>query len=221
MKTIFTTILCIIWSLSSIAQIKTSSKTIASKNLNTAISVKPTNKSLEQVKIPRSFDPKKASPLRVPKDKLNTKPAGRSVKITPLRPYASNLEFSFRGLYSKQYLLLDGTGMGPLNNPIGLITFNAQKGKEYRLKIKLSDKKNLPASYPGGDFAEGDISVLMGDQGSWQRLSVNRGTREVNIVFSAAQAGRIQFFLNGIYSPGWDWGDPLLLPIKSIQVDEI
>ena len=96
----------------------------------------------------------------------------------------------------------------------GTITFNAQRGKEYRLKIKLTNDR-----YRGKSYSDGE--VLVNFNGSDHRVLVSRASGgEINIVFSAVQAGGIYFAFTGInpWPDGSSWHE---LPIESIQVDEI
>ena len=218
MKTIYSTILSVFFICASYAQI--GNKKIATKNLSSVITVKPSNKSLKKVKVPKKLNLKKLPKLNVPEDKLRRPPSRRVAKISSLKPYSSNLEILYNGSYSKNYLLLGGFPFGPFDSPPGLVTFNAQRGKQYRMKVVLAPKNHLEKDF-GQDFPEGDVSISIGDLLKWHSLPVDRQTREFNLVFTAAQAGKIQIFINGIIYRDWDWGKTLWLPIKSIQVDEI
>ena len=218
MKTLCTTIFSLIFICASFAQI--GNKKIATKNIGSVISVKPSNKSLRKVKVSRNLNLKRLPKLYVPEGKLRRPSSGKIARISSLKPYSSNLEISYRGYYDKNYLMLGGHPFGPLDSPPGLVTFNAQRGKQYRMNVVLASKKHLEKDL-GTDFPEGNVSISIGDLLKWHSLPVNRQTREFNIVFTAAQAGRIQIFLMGIINAEWDWGDILWLPIKSIKVDEI
>ncbi len=220
MRTILTTMLCIALTGISYGQLGNTNKKIASKNIGASISVKSTNKTLKQVKIPRNLDMKKLPALKVPKGKLAAPRSGKSTRITPLKPYTQNLQLIFVGRYSSKYLVLGGFKQGPLDGPTGLITFNAQRGKEYRMKISLSHKKDLVKDFQK-DFAEGDVAISIGGQTNWQSIPVNHQNREINLVFTASQAGPIQFFISGIYTPDWNWNKVAMLPIRAIVIDEI
>ena len=210
MKTICSILLSLTFVCASFAQI--GNKKIATKSISSVISVKPSNVNLKEVKLPRSFDVRKAAGLNVPQNKLSA-PSRKSVKITTLRPYNPNLELWFEGQYSKNYFLLGGI-FG------GVVTYNAQRGKEYRMKVILSSKKALIQDFDS-DFSNGSVSILIGNEDEWRTIPVNRNKREFSLVFSAATAGKIEIKLVGIVTPNWDMGDELWLPIKSIQVDEI
>ena len=218
MKTLFITFFSLVFVCASFAQI--GNKKIATKNINAVISAKPSNKSLKNVKVSKKLNLKKLPKLYVPEDKLRLPATRKVARISALKPYSSNLDISYRGSYNKNYLLLGGFAFGPFDTPPGLVTFNAQRGKQYRMKVVLAPKKQLEKDF-SRDFPEGSVSISIGDLIKWHSLPVDRQTREFNIVFTAAQAGKIQIFINGIIYSDWDWGDILWLPIKSIQVDEI
>ncbi len=200
---------------SSIAQI---GNKLPMKDIKSTISVNPDNAQLSDVGLPRNFNIKKISRFKVPREKLNL-PSRNKVKITPLKPYSSNLELSFQGRYNKHYFLLGNIHSASLGDG-GIITFNAQKGKEYRMKVSLTDKKNLLA-HLRTDFPNGDVVIKIGRQGTYYSIPVNQNNREFSIVFSAAKAGKINFILHGIMSSNYECCKPLWLPIKSIEVDEI
>ncbi|WP_445381333.1 hypothetical protein [Robiginitalea sp. IMCC43444] len=210
MKTISSTLLSLLFISVAFGQIGKSK--ITTRNLGSVVSVQPSNAKLDKVALPKSFDIRKATPLKVPQSKLNL-PSRKSVKITTLRPYNPNMELWFEGSYSKDYFMLSGV-FG------GVVTYNAQRGKEYRMKILLTSKKTLLKNF-GRDYANGSVSVAIGDENEWYSIPVNQREREINLVFTAARAGRIQIKLVGVVTPNWDWGDELWIPIKAIQVDEI
>ena len=150
----------VFWSLSTIGQ-----QTIEKKlGLNNA--VKPSNVKLKDVALPKNFDIKKAKKLEVPTGKIKL-PARKKVKITPLRPYNPNLQLEFNGYYSKNYFITS----------YGTISFNAQRGKEYRMKMVLADKKYLVEDL-GSDFPNGDALIKIGLHGEWRSIPVNRTERE-------------------------------------------
>lgn len=210
MKTVLLTTLCFFFACMSFAQLK--SKKILNKKISSEILAKPSNAKLKDVAPPKNFDINKISKLKVSQDKLKL-PSRKKTRITPKRPYNSNLELTYQGRYNKNYFMLSDI-LG------SIITYNAQRGKEYRLKLVLADKKYLVQEF-NTDYSNGHVALKVGNRGDWYSIPVNQNKREINFVFKAVQAGRIQVILSGIYTPNWDWGDDLLLPIKSIQVDEI
>tara|TARA_R110000868_G_scaffold68570_1_gene202702 strand:- start:2669 stop:3316 length:648 start_codon:yes stop_codon:yes gene_type:complete len=215
MKTILSTLFSLVFICSAFAQIgnKPLGNKMAYKDLGSVILVKPSNVKLKDVGLPRSFNPSKTSRLEVPQAKLKL-PSRKKVKITPISPYNPNLEFSFDGMYSKYYLMVSSTYRG------GLITFNAQRGKEYRMKVALTDKKHLIEEF-NADFPNGEVGINIGSPDNWHIVTVNQSQRQFTIVFTAAQSGQLQIAFNGIFTPNWKWGDELWLPIKSIEIDEI
>ncbi|MEY8020929.1 hypothetical protein AB8P51_08870 [Muriicola sp. SD30] len=215
MKTITLTICSLFFVCVSIAQLgnRTLGNKIATKDLGSVVSVRPGNLTLKDVGLPRSYSIRKTSKVMIPKGKLAL-PSRKKVKITPLRPFNPSLEIAFVGKYSRNYMIISDALYG------GLLTFNAEKGKEYRMKVILADKNHLLADF-NQDYPSGEIGVLIGDGGDGYSIPVSPAKREINFLFKAVQGGKIQITLYGIFTHDWNWGDELWLPIKSIQVDEI
>lgn len=209
MKTICSTIICLVMSCTMFAQI---GKKNIGKNLPSVISVKPSGTKLNK-KLPRSFDINKLSKLNVPQSKMKL-PSRKKVKITPIRPYNPNMDITFKGKYSKNYFAIADILYG------GLVIFNAQKGKEYRMKIALADRNHLLRDF-NTDYPNGRVAIYVGSYEEGYSMPVSQSNRELSFLFRAAQAGKIQIALYGIISDNWKWGDDFWLPIKSIQVDEI
>lgn len=217
MKTLFTTIFFLLFICSSFAQIgnKTlGNNKLSSKNLGTSISIKPSRLTLKDVALPKNFDINKASRLEVPAEKLKL-PSRKKMKITPINPYNPNLDLEVMGAYCKRYFLSqDGA----------IVNFNAQKGKEYRIKVLLSPKSDFPDFYPD-DFPNGDVIIWFGNDRTEYSIPVTQTKREFSLIFNAVQAGSIQIILYGIVPHGMEWRNnaqiPAWMPIKAIEVDEI
>ena len=216
MKTLYVTLLCLGFVCSSFAQI--GKKKIVGKNLGLELAVKPGKIDLQNKTFPKGFSFKKLPELKVAKTKLEL-PTKRGTKITSQRLYSSNLKFLFHGRYNANYIKVtpQKSCSGGLDCTVhhtffnGTITFNAQRGKEYRLKIKLVNNSR---------YSDGEIIISF--NGSDYRVPVLSlsGGPEINVVFSASQAGYIYFAFTGInpWPDGSSWHE---LNIKSIQVDEI
>ena len=177
MKTVSLTTLCFFFVCMSFAQLR--SKKIPGKKMGLEILAKPSSVKLKDVAPPKNFDISKISRLKVPQDKLKL-PSRKKTRITPVRPYNPSLEFTYQGRYSKNYFILSDI-LG------SIITYNAQRGKEYRLKLVLADKKYLLQEF-NTDYSNGHVAIKVGNGGSWYSIPVNQNKREINFVFKATQA---------------------------------
>lgn len=210
MKKVILTLAAILISFTLSAQL---GKKVAEKKLGSVLTVKPGNLSFKNAELTKNFKVSKLPILKVTEKELKT-PSRKKVKITPKKLYHQHLEIRFSGIYTKNYFISGDHING------GIIYFNAQQNKRYRLKIALADRKHLLAD-SNQDFPNGLASIKVGNQGRWHSVNVNQNQREINMLFSTSEAGRIPIVVHGVFTSNWKWGDELSLPIKYIQVDEI
>jgi len=153
-------------------------------------------------------------------------------RINPLKPYTSTLQIDYHGAYSKDAFILMQRPLDN-NNAIlkysALVKFNAQRGKEYRMKIVV-------------DSAPAIGTVILEIGGAEYTSEIGEGTTEINFVFTAKDAGYLVFgisplqvedlrtrqeipsFRNYPPIPNPFFGasaQSMALPIKYIQIDEI
>ncbi|WP_435623335.1 hypothetical protein [Flagellimonas sp.] len=210
MKRVILTVICAFVSIGLSAQL---GKKVAEKKLGSVLTVKPGDLSFKNAELTKNFKASKLPILNVTEKELKI-PSRKKVKITPKKLYHQHLEIRFSGIYTKNYIISGDYING------GIIYFNAQQNKRYRLKIVLADRKHLLADL-NKDFPNGLASIQVGNQGRRYSVNVNQNNREINMLFTTSEAGRIPIVIHGIFTSNWKWGDELSLPIKYIQVDEI
>lgn len=250
MKTIFTTIICFALSFGTLAQGSINTKVNTRKVLGNNNAVKAVIDSkvnitdLKGAKYTKSLKQSKLPLLGISKEDLS-KNARKSLKITPQRPVHTNLYISFYGEYSKDAFILNYRPKakdGKSYKYSGFINFNAQRGKEYRVKIRL-DMGIRDGAYRAlrnsGASQQGTVFLELGDME--YRAEVNGRQNEINFVFTARTAGFVTIGVSPLQKttgeksiqvpqgfhpmvptapvvPGYSSD---ALAIKSIQVDEI
>jgi len=215
----------LMFSINSYAQInknintKVSNKTINNKNLNNFKPIRISKTTRKLSTINKNWNIKKLSKLSIPIDIRNT-PSRKNVKITPKKPYHPYLRFEFTGRYTPEILKLESshpnrtqaTTSGFIYDYwLGLITFNAQKGKVYRLKIITTSTGAANKNYIG------NVLVKIGNRDPVYS-EISRQEHEIIVLFEPINNGGFYFQFSGV-DP--DIGKPNYISIKSIQVDEI
>ena len=158
--------------------------------------------------------------VKFPEQKLKIR-ASKSWKVTPQRPRIPGLTFEFDGSYKTRNFLLVATHIhtratrsGNLYRTYpGRITFTAQKGGEYRMKISLATS-HFPVDIWGN---EPYMLVQLGDREIRTSLK-DISNKEINVVFTTPNAGMINIGISGV-SP--DREKASSLAISAIQIDKI
>lgn len=147
----------------------------------------------------------------------------RTWEINARKPQVSGLEISYHGWYSKKGFEIKGHDKAdfPTNIMGAWITFNAQKGKTYRLKIKpAASVLRLGGEHEVFIYFVGPLTNGQIDPDRFRKVRLSRTEPEINVLFEAEKAGQLQFVLSERKSMKGNEG---FFPwtINTIQVDEM
>ena len=205
---------------------KVKTKTFSSKNLvleSKTISAVPAGKLLYK-KFPKSQlkNLNQVKSVKLAPAKKNGK-GKRTWKINAKKPQVTGLEISYHGWYSKKGFEIKGHHQAdfPARVMGAWITFNAQKDKTYRLKIKpASTVLRLRGEFDVYIYFVGPSTKGQIDPDRFRKVRISKNEPEINILFEAERAGQLQFVVSERKAVKGNQG---FFPwtIHSIQVDEI